>query len=66
MVTGDEWAEMSRRGEVCSVIGCEEKPTTRCATCLMYTCYQHLASTHKHILTDNQIKEQREGTEQLR
>jgi hypothetical protein len=65
MVTKDEWVEKSKRGEVCSVVGCDGKPTTRCATCLMYTCYQHLP-THLHITADKDIEEERKRTEKLR
>lgn len=65
MVTDVEWAEMSRNGEVCSVIGCGGKATTKCAICLMHICFQHL-DIHKHIQTEKQIKEQREGDEKLK
>jgi hypothetical protein len=65
MVTDAEWAEMSRNGEVCSMIGCEGKATTKCAICLMHICFQHL-DIHKHITTDKELKDEREETKQLK
>jgi hypothetical protein len=63
--TLDEWSDKSKKGEVCGVLGCRQKPTTRCAKCSRHYCYQDLQN-HKHIVTDREMEEEREKTEQLR
>jgi hypothetical protein len=43
----EEWEQKSQRGEVCGVGGCYQKPTSQCATCLRYYCYQDIQN-HVH------------------
>ncbi len=38
----DEWSDKSKKGELCGVLGCGEKPTTMCAICFRHYCYQDL------------------------
>lgn len=40
-VTLDEWAEKSRRGEVCGIFGCKNKPVVKCPHCGNWYCKQH-------------------------
>jgi hypothetical protein len=65
MFTDDEWTDRSRRGEVCGVMGCKEKPTTRCVECGRHYCYRDLGN-HGHIMTDAELEEQRKTTKRLR
>jgi hypothetical protein len=60
-----EWSDKSRRGEVCGLIGCRDKPTTRCDICSRHYCYRDLRN-HRHIMTDTEIEERRKTTEQLK
>lgn len=64
-ITGDEWREKSQRGELCGIIGCEIKPTTKCPKCLNHYCYSHLEA-HGHVVTDKEIQDQRKRNERLR
>lgn len=41
MVTLDEWAAKSRRGEVCGILGCKNKPVKRCPHCGLHYCQEH-------------------------
>jgi hypothetical protein len=50
---------MSRSGEVCSVIGCEGKATTKCAICLVHIWFQHLDIHIFIIITDKNSKDER-------
>ena len=35
------WAANSRKGEVCGIIGCHNKPVTKCERCLNWYCEEH-------------------------
>lgn len=37
----EEWAERSRRKEVCGILGCIQKPTVKCNHCQNYYCEGH-------------------------
>ena len=41
MITVDEWAEKSRRGEVCGILGCKNKPVIKCPHCGNHYCREH-------------------------
>ncbi len=38
----NEWREMSKRGEVCGMFGCQVKPTSQCPECSNHYCYEHI------------------------
>ena len=38
----NEWREMSKRGEVCGMFGCQVKPTSQCPECSKHYCYEHI------------------------
>lgn len=40
-ITVDEWAEKSRRGEVCGILGCKNKPVNKCPHCGNHYCQEH-------------------------
>jgi hypothetical protein len=46
-ISGNEWKEMSERGEVCGILGCQEKPSSKCSKCSDIYCYEHI-HTHYH------------------
>ena len=48
-ISGEEWVRKSQRGEVCSVVGCKNKPTNRCDTCKIHICSDHL-DAHVHLV----------------
>jgi len=41
MITLDEWAEKSRKGEVCGILGCQNKPVKKCPHCRNHYCQEH-------------------------
>jgi hypothetical protein len=55
-ISGEDWIKRSQRGEVCSVVGCTNKPANQCDTCKSHICSDHLA-THLHIFTDEEAEE---------
>ena len=65
MVTAAEWDDKSKRGEVCGVLGCGEKATSRCPDCSRHYCYLHI-KIHGHIMTDKEVEEQSKSAEQLK
>lgn len=48
-ISAQEWREMAKEGELCSVFGCLEKPTGICPQCKTYYCYEHI-KTHFHAV----------------
>jgi len=45
----NEWNEMSNRGEVCGMFGCEVRPTSQCPECSNHYCYEDIKS-HVHSI----------------
>jgi len=39
----EAWAARSRKGEVCGIFGCPNKPTTKCKHCFNMYCDEHKA-----------------------
>ena len=39
--TIDDWRERSEKGEVCGILGCQNKPTIQCPRCLNWYCGEH-------------------------
>lgn len=37
----DGWVALSRMGERCGIFGCEERPTSQCADCENWYCFDH-------------------------
>lgn len=37
----EEWNKKSKRGDVCGIFGCEDKPTTYCYHCGNWYCDVH-------------------------
>jgi hypothetical protein len=37
----DEWEASSRMGERCGIFGCDERPTSQCANCEIWYCFDH-------------------------
>jgi hypothetical protein len=48
----NEWKEMSERGEVCGMFGCQVKPTSQCPKCSNHYCYEHI-KMHIHVTDEN-------------
>ena len=40
-ITLDQWAEKSKRGEVCGILGCPGKPIDKCPHCGNHYCQDH-------------------------
>lgn len=36
-----EWKKRSERGEVCGILGCEDRPTIHCPRCGNWYCKEH-------------------------
>ena len=51
-----EWSNRSVNGEVCGILGCEEKPTSKCPLCNHFYCYDHI-SVHLHASKEIVIDE---------
>ena len=64
-VNHTEWEERSKKGQVCARFLCSNKPTTQCPKCSNHYCYEHLNS-HLHIVSDEEIEEDRNKVEDLR
>ena len=47
LTTGNDWIARTARGELCSLIGCEEIPTIKCHECRNYFCDEHFKN-HFH------------------
>jgi hypothetical protein len=65
MTTADEWSERSKRGEVCNVLGCQDKPSTQCPTCSHYYCYDDILN-HRHIISEEEAGAQTRRDENRR
>ena len=37
----ETWAARSRKGEVCGILGCSNKPVAKCTHCGNYYCKEH-------------------------
>jgi hypothetical protein len=48
----NEWKEMSERGEVCGMFGCQTKATRQCPECSSHYCYEHI-KMHIHVTDEN-------------
>jgi hypothetical protein len=57
MITGNEWREMSKRGEACAIVGCRNTPLNQCPTCQLHYCSQDIRN-HFHIMTDEEVRNQ--------
>lgn len=60
-----EWVGKSKKGEVCGVVGCDQKPTNKCTKCSNHYCYGHV-KTHFHIETTKDTQDWKNWTEKLR
>jgi hypothetical protein len=65
MIDPNEYAERSRKEEVCGIINCPNNPTTQCPKCLNYYCYEHL-HIHSHTVDEEETEEERNRNEKLR
>lgn len=36
-----EWGQLSIKGVVCGILGCEYEPTTKCSHCQHWYCEEH-------------------------
>ncbi len=61
----EDWREMSLKGEVCAVVGCQNKPSSQCPKCLVYCCYDHVVG-HKHFISESEVEERKNTNESLR
>lgn len=61
-ISGEDWIKRSQNGEVCSVIGCKNKPVNQCDTCKSHICSAHLA-TYIHVFTDKEEGKQNKDGE---
>jgi hypothetical protein len=43
-----EWEARSKKGIVCGMLLCYNKPNSQCPKCLNHYCYEHLYS-HLHV-----------------
>ena len=50
-IDGHEWAVMSKRGEVCGILGCQNEPIVTCLHCGNGYCGEHsgVLSTTGHM-----------------
>ena len=62
-ISGENWIKRSQRGEVCSVIGCKNKPANRCDKCKSHICSDHLEA-HTHVIIDEEI-EKKDGENRI-
>jgi Tc5 transposase C-terminal domain len=62
----DEWMESSIRGERCGIVGCQNPPTNKCPKCGRHYCYDHFVHSHRHVLTDKEVEENKRRQEELR
>jgi len=37
----EAWAAKSRKGEICGILSCPNKPTIKCKHCFNMYCYEH-------------------------
>ena len=40
----NEWTKRSRRGGICGIVNCFNKPTKQCKNCTNYYCSEHFPS----------------------
>ena len=40
-LTVDQWAEKSRQGQICGILGCTDKPIVKCPHCGNHYCQDH-------------------------
>ena len=49
MMGWQDWSNRSINGQVCGMLGCEGKPTSKCPHCNHFYCYDHIKI---HIATE--------------
>jgi hypothetical protein len=55
-ISYDEWKDSSTKGQRCGIVGCSEKPTSRCPTCRNWYCYEHV-KIHFHSMSNNDLED---------
>ena len=48
----NQWTRRSRKGGICGIVNCFNKPTKQCKKCTNYYCSEHFRS-HLDLLPDN-------------
>jgi hypothetical protein len=65
MTAADKWSERSKLGDICNVLGCQNKPSAQCPTCSHYYCYEDILN-HRHIISKEEAGAQTTRDEKIR
>lgn len=47
-LTGDVWLEATKKGLLCGIINCKEKPKDKCQKCGLHYCIEHFKEHGNH------------------